>query len=224
MPILGWVFFPLLKLDGEKGLVHPAERPRQIRSSFGILTMLTTKTKNCVLGCIVALAAVVAAEPLVAIAQRGGSPAERRLRPGAGYWENQRAARSMQHARDYSHGLYDYTVRSEQIAPPIAKAEAEGVARNLQASQRELTAVRQSAPDEQAIRTSLDKIDQHLKKATELHQKLHEECNRQDIDRAATAVCCDELSAELDQAIAEHASLMRRLERTGRSEAGPPIR
>ena len=184
--------------------------------------MLTSKTKNCMLASLVVLTmGVVAAEPLVALAQRARNPVERRLQPGAGYWENQRAARSMQHARDYSHGLYDYTIRAEQIAPAIAKSEAEGVTRNLQASQQELAAVRKTAPNDPSVGASLDKIEQHLKKVAELQQKLHEECNRQDIDRTATADCCGELTRELDQAIAEHASLMRQLDRAALAPAQP---
>jgi hypothetical protein len=176
--------------------------------------MFTVKTRHWMLGSFVALTmVVVAAQPLVAIAQRAANPVERRLRPGTGYWDNQRAARSMQHARDYSHGLYDYMLRSEQVVPPIAKSEAEGVTRNLQASQRELATVRKTAPDNQSVRISLDRIEQHLTKAAELQQTLREECNRQEIDRTATADCCGELARELDQAIAEHASLMRQLDR-----------
>ncbi len=119
--------------------------------------------------------------------------------------------RSIQHARDYTSGLHDYTIRAERIAPAIAQSEAEGVTRNLQATQQNLAVVRETAPDDQAVRDSIGKVEQHLKKAAELHQTLHEQCHRQEIDREATAECCNDLIKELDLAIAEHGALMRSL-------------
>jgi|GEM_PF-1400408 len=185
--------------------------------------MFTCK-QNCVfLAGLIAMAAAV--EPVAALAQGGSvNPIERRLHPGQGYWGNQRAARSMQHARDYTIGLHDYTIRAERIAPTIAQSEAEGVTRNLQATHQNLAVVREAAPDGQAVRASIGKIEQHLKKAAELHQALHEECHRQEIDREATAECCNDLIKELDLAIAEHGALMRQLERAARNQEAPSSR
>ncbi len=163
--------------------------------------------------------AAAAVEPVALLTQRMGiNPIERRLRPGDGYWANQRAARNMQHARDYMSGLYDYTVRAERVAPAVAQSEVEAVTRNLQATRQNLTVVRETAPEDQAVKTSIDGIEQHLKRAIELHQTLHEECHRQEIDREATADCCNDLIRELDQAIAEHGALMRQLERAARNQ------
>lgn len=184
--------------------------------------MFTCK-QNCIfLASLLAMAAAV--EPVAVLAQRGVNPIERRLHPGQGYWGNQRAARSIQHARDYTSGLHDYTIRAERIAPAIAQSEAEGVTHNLQATQQNLAVVRETAPDDQAVRDSIGKVEQHLKKAAELHQTLHEQCHRQEIDREATAECCNDLIKELDLAIAEHGALMRQLERAARNQESPSSR
>lgn len=147
--------------------------------------------------------------------------AQRKQHPGS-HWQHQRAARSMQHARDYSHGLYNYVIEAPMVTQEVAQAEAQGIARNLEATQRELATVRQAAPQQDAIQQSLAKVEQHLKAAAEMQKKLQQECQKAEGDQTAVANCCSDLTKELDQAIAEHAALMRKLDRVAVGQGTPP--
>jgi hypothetical protein len=160
------------------------------------------------------LTAVVAAGPTVAQAQRkspGGLTGGDRLRPGSSY-SNQRASRSIRHARDYSRDIYHYSRVPRTIQPSVAKADAEDLGRTITTAQQQLDTVRQEIGNDPAAATPLKTIDQHLATAEKQHKMLYEECCKESVDGLACMKHCNQILLELDKAQAEHDALIRSLE------------
>ncbi len=163
---------------------------------------------------VIILTAVVAAGPTVAQAQRkspGGVTGGDRLRPQSSY-NNQRASRSIRHARDYSRDIYHYSRVPETIQPSVAKADAEELGRSIKTAQQELATVRQEVGNDPAGTQTLKTIDQHLGTAEKQHKMLYEECCKESVDGLACMKHCNQILLELDKAQAEHDALMRSME------------
>lgn len=150
--------------------------------------------------------------------QRPRSPIERRLHPGRGFWENQRASRSIRHARDYSRDLYRYSRDARVVRPEVAKSESEELGRNIDKAKKGLTAVGKQYVGDKDVQAALETINKHIAKAAEVHKQLHEECCKDAPDGGVTMHCCSQITKELDKAAAEHAALLRTLEQ--RAKAG----
>lgn len=160
------------------------------------------------------MAAMTLAVPADSFAQlKTRSVAERRQRPGKGFWANQRTSRNIRHARDYSSGLYMYSRRARAVDPAVAKSESENLGRNIECAKKELTVVQQIAKmsdDKETLKT-IDTINKHLANAAETHKALHEECCRESPDGTVASDCCSDITKELEKAMAEHDALMRKL-------------
>lgn len=150
---------------------------------------------------------------------RSRSARDRRQRPGKGFWANQRASRSLRHARDYSRDLYLYSRQAVVVSPTVAKAESENLGRNIDLAKKEVAAIRKEYEGNKEVASALAGIDKHIAKAAETHKSLHEECCKDKPDGHVCASCCSDITKELDKALAEHAALIRKLEGTPRTVA-----
>ena len=54
---------------------------------------------------------------------------------GGSFFENSRASRGIQHARDYSRSIQQYTTQAQTISPTITKAESEMLGHQIQGIQ-----------------------------------------------------------------------------------------
>lgn len=157
-------------------------------------------------------ATMVLADVPAVSAQQRRPIAERRQRPGQGFWANQRASRNLQHARDYSQSLYRYSRGVETMEPEVAKSESEELGRKLVATKKEIDAVSKKIGDDKDAQASLKMIGDHLNKAMAKHKELHTECCKEEVDGTVCAMCTSEITKELEKAAAEHAALQRYLE------------
>lgn len=173
---------------------------------------MSYELKSSVKLCMLFLTAIVILAPAVAVAQRPRTGVERRQQPGKGFWANQRAARSVQHSRDYAHGIYQYSKAVRTIQPSVAKAESEALGRNIAKAQQELTVVRQEVGSDPAAAASLKAIDNHLSAAAKQHEMLHMECCKDAVDGMACLKHCSQILLELDKAKSEHDAMMRSTE------------
>ena len=166
------------------------------------------------LASIVALtcALVIWGDVPTAQAQRsgGGVTGAARLRPGS--WSQQRASRSVRHARDYARGIYEHSRDARSIPVDIARAESEELGRNIAKAQQELQTVQQEVGQEPTAAASLKTIKEHLSKAATEHAMLHKECEKESIDESACMKHCNQILLELDKAQAEHDALLRIME------------
>lgn len=146
------------------------------------------------------------------VQSRRRSIAARRQHPGKGFWANQRASRSLQHAQTYSRDLYNYSRGATLVVPEVAKAESESIGQILETAKREFATVRAALDGNKEALVALDGIGKHLNKAAETHRSLHEECCKDSPDSHKCAGCCSDITKELDKAVAEHDALMRTLQ------------
>ena len=134
-------------------------------------------------------------------------------------WGQNRAQRSMRHARDYSRDLHYYSRDVEKVQPNVAKAESDSIGKNIRAAQQELAGVRKQAGDDKDVLASLEAIETHLANAAKVHQTLHKECLKDSVDAGVSMGCCNEITKELEKAMAEHAALLRKLAPTAQNDA-----
>jgi hypothetical protein len=127
-------------------------------------------------------------------------------------WNQNRAQRSLRHARDYSRDLHYYSRDVEKVQPEVAKSESEQIGKNIETANKDLATVRKSIGDDKEAAASLDIIDKHLAKAAEIHKTLHAECCKDSVDAGVCTECCNDITKELEKAMAEHAALIRKLD------------
>jgi hypothetical protein len=168
----------------------------------------------------VIFAAVAVAGPAISFAQKspGGVTGGARQHPGT--WSNQRASRSVRHARDYSRDIYRYSRDAGRIDPAVAKSDSEELGRNIAKAKREVAASRQEAGDDAATLAALKSIDQLLEAAAKQHAMLHEECCKDAVDGSVCMKHCNQILLALDKAQAEQDALIRSTEIGTPSSAG----
>jgi hypothetical protein len=162
---------------------------------------------------VVVLTAVVLLGSSDVLAQRkspGGVTGGARTRPGT--WSNERASRSVWHARDYSRDIYRYSRDAGRIDPSIAKSESEELGHNIVRAQKEVAAAREELGTDPKTVAALKSVDEHLAAAAKHHALLHEECSKDSVDGSVCMNCCNNILLELDRAQAEHDALMRSME------------
>jgi hypothetical protein len=125
---------------------------------------------------------------------------------------NQRTSRSVQHARSYSRGIYEYSRDADKIDPAVAKSESEELGHNITKSQQDLATARQEAGNDAKTLATLKTVEQHLTTAAEHHKMLHEECCKDDVEGSVCMEHCNKILLELDKAQAEQDALIRSLE------------
>lgn len=133
-----------------------------------------------------------------------------------------RSQRSMRHARDYSSDLHNYSRDVKKIEPQVAKSESTKLGENIATAQHNLDALRKSAAGDAETLAALDAVQEHLKRAAKTHTALHAECSKDVVDGGVCTHCCNEITKELEKAMAEHSALMRKLDMREQKEATPP--
>ena len=182
--------------------------------------MSIERTKFTLVGMAI-ISAVLAVGLNNALAQKsgGGVVGEARLHPGT--WGNQRASRSIGHARNYSQDIYRYSRDAERVEPSVTKSESEELGRNIAKAQKDMTVARQEAGNDVAALATLKSVEQHLAAAAEHHKMLHEECCKESVDGSVCMKHCSEILLELDKAQAEQDALIRALEIKAAKPRGP---
>jgi hypothetical protein len=128
------------------------------------------------------------------------------------YFSGHSAGRSVRHARDYSHGLQNYSRAPVPIPREVAKREATAIQQNLTAAKQEYSAIRKSAGPDKELTALLDAIDQHVATADEALMRLHKCCEVDEVDSKMVAECCTDIDSALEKVHAEHEKLMKRLD------------
>ena len=147
-----------------------------------------------------------------ALAQRRYTPAD--LRSGKvtfSEFSNQRAYRSMQHARDYARDVQRYAPVIAHAEPTVLRSESDRLGQDIQAAQQQLVTVRKQAADDKEVQASLDAVEKHLTTAADVHKKLHAECHKDAVDPEACAKCGDQIAQALEQAMAEHEAILQKM-------------
>ncbi len=119
-------------------------------------------------------------------AQQKRSTADRRQRPGQGFWSTQAAARRVGHALDYSRGLSNYAQHAQSVQHDFAKVHVEEIGRNITVAEKlvsEELKVAEKSDDKQTI-ADLKKIVQDLKVAKTAHEDCKQHCEQGEIDTA----------------------------------------
>jgi hypothetical protein len=123
------------------------------------------------------------------------------------------ASRSMQNARAYyqDYRAYVQSVPAQNINPEVAKHVSDGIGDYIEKSQKHMAWMRKQAAGDKETLASIDSIDKHLADAAKSHKDLHGMCLKETVDAAGTMACCQTIDKSLEQSIAEHDKLMKRL-------------
>ncbi len=171
--------------------------------------MFSGNRKTLALSMVAALTFVPFSAQTLFAQQNPRSVAERRLRPGQGYWANQRTSRGVQHARDYSRGIREYTNQTNIVSPRITKPESEMLGLQIQGMQRDMAVVREENTDNGPVVEHVKRIESKLTEAAASQKMLHEECCK---DLPDAMVCKDltlKIEATLDQIAKDHNNLLQ---------------
>lgn len=133
---------------------------------------------------------------------------------------NKRTSRSVQHARSYSRGIYEYSRDADKIDPAVTKSESEELGHNITKAQKDLAAAKKEAGDDAKTLATLKAVEQHLTAAAEHHKMLHEECCKNEVDGSVCMKHCNQILLELDKAQAEQDALIRSMEIEANSSGG----
>ncbi|MGV3484858.1 MAG: hypothetical protein ACO1RT_10615 [Planctomycetaceae bacterium] len=169
--------------------------------------MLVMLSKNLVLGLAVALTATTLGASVASAQSKIRSVEERRQ--GKGFWENNRASRNIQHARDYSRGIQRYTTQAPRIDPVITKAESEMLSHHVQGLQREMAAVRESNVSNPQVAQQVKSIETKVAQVASTQKMLHEECCKDSPDGKVCADMAAKITSTLDQIAKDHAKLLK---------------
>lgn len=125
---------------------------------------------------------------------------------------NQRASRSIGHARNYSRDIYRYSRDASQMDPAVAKSESEELGHNISKAQKEIAEARKDAGNDPETLAALKSVEQHLANAAKQHAMLHDECCKDSVDGGVCMKHCNQILLELDKAQAEQDALIRTME------------
>jgi predicted cupin superfamily sugar epimerase len=195
--------------------------------------MKRTSAMTLALGMLLALGGI-------ASAQNVRSSVDRHTHPEGGFFETQRSARGINHARDYARDIYQYSsprpvyqynqgvpVIQYSTAPavvsaPVMKSESQWLGQTIVGAQQHVAVLQEQCKSSPSKLESVKTITQHLTKAAELQKDLHMECCKETVDRMVCAMCASKIVKELDKAAAEHESLVREMEMDSRHDATLP--
>lgn len=123
------------------------------------------------------------------------------------------ASRSMQGARAYyqDYRAYVQTVPQQQVNPVVARHISDAIGDYIEKSQKHMAWMRKQAAGDKETLASIDSIDKLLAEAAKSHKDMHAMCLKETVDAAGTMACCQTINKALEQSIAEHDKLMKRL-------------
>lgn len=142
-----------------------------------------------------------------------GSIAERRQHPGrSSYWTNRAAQRRIDHALDYSQGLFEYVRDADDVTQHESYLNAEELTRNIAAAQKRVgEAVKQaeSAKDADSVK-DLKSVSENLSAAAKQCDTCMEACRKESVDGAMVMECCKTVTTHLESAKKTYSRVMKR--------------
>lgn len=130
---------------------------------------------------------------------------------GADFFANQRTSRNIDHARDYSRGIQQYTAQTPMIQTQVTQAESQMLGQQLQGIQRDLAIVREENASNPKVVEHVKKMETQLGQATLVQKSLHEECCKPSPDGKTCAEKCKLITASLDALKKDHDMLLKQL-------------
>ncbi len=128
---------------------------------------------------------------------------------GGGFWENSRASRGIQHARNYSRSIQQYTTQVPKIDPVITKSESEMLGHQIQGIQREMVTIRDANVSNPQVVEQVKGIETKLAQAAATQTMLHAECCKDSPNGKSCGEMCGKITSTLDQVAKDHAKLMK---------------
>lgn len=128
---------------------------------------------------------------------------------GAGFWENSRASRNIQHARDYSRSIQQYSTQVLTLNPVVTQAESQMLGQQIQGIQREMSVVREQNASNPKVVEQVKGIETKLQQATSTQKMLHEECCKDSPDGKVCGDMAAKIASTLDQVAKDHAKLLQ---------------
>jgi hypothetical protein len=128
---------------------------------------------------------------------------------GAPFFANQRTTRNIQHARDYSRSIGQYTTQAPTINPVITQSESQMLGMQIQGIQRDMGIVRESHVNDPQVVAQVKVIDEKLVKAAETQKMLHAECCKDSPDGKVCGDMATKLTSTLDEVGKDHDKLMK---------------
>lgn len=128
---------------------------------------------------------------------------------GGSFWENSRASRGIQHARDYSRSIQRYTTEVPTINPAITKSESEMLGQQIQGIQREMVVIREANASNPQVVEQVKGIETKLVQTATTQKMLHAECCKDTPNGKACGDMAGKVTSTLDQIAKDHAALMK---------------
>ncbi len=169
--------------------------------------MSTKHVGNLVLGLAVMFALTSLAPQTASAQSKIRSTADRR--EGGGFWENSRASRNIQHARDYSQSIQQYTTQVPTINPVVTQAESQMLGQQIQGIQREMVVIREQNVSDPQVVEQVKGIETKLSQAVTTQKMLHEECCKNSPDGKVCGDMAAKITSTLDQVSKDHAKLLK---------------
>lgn len=178
--------------------------------------MSTKHVGNLVLGLAI-MFALTSLAPQTASAQgkKIRSTADRRQHPEGGFWENSRASRNIQHARDYSRSIQRYATQVPTINPVVTEAESQMLGHQIQGIQREMVVIREANASKPQVVEQVKGIETKLAQAANTQTMLHAECCKDSPDGKVCGDMSGKITATLDQIAKDHAKLLKTMGQEG---------
>jgi hypothetical protein len=128
---------------------------------------------------------------------------------GAPFFANSRTSRNIQHARDYSRSIQQYTTRIPTIDPVVTQAESQTLGDQIQCIQRDMGIIREANASNPQVLEQVKGIDTKLAQVSNTQKMLHEECCKDAPDGKACGDMAGKLTHTLDQVSKDHAKLLK---------------
>jgi hypothetical protein len=120
---------------------------------------------------------------------------------------------AVESARGYTSNYLQYARAVPTVDPEIARDAADAIGDYITKAGKHFAWMRTEASKtgDKASLASLEVIDKNLADAKKSHKELHDMCIQQNVDKAGSMKCCQQIDESLAKVIAEHDKLMKRL-------------
>jgi hypothetical protein len=149
--------------------------------------------------------------PQISFAAQRDAGAKARGEHGGTFWSSKSAARSVQHARDYSRGAHEYVQSAPKPSAPYLRAEAAEISKNLEDAKAEVDYLKKNTASDKELAAALASIEKHLAAAHTEHHAFRAECAKDSVDSKVAMDCCSSLSDHLGKAHEELVALQKKL-------------
>ncbi len=128
---------------------------------------------------------------------------------GASFFANGRASRDIQHSRDYSRSIQQYTTQVPTINPAVTQAESQMLGHQIQGIQRDMVIIREENKSNPQVVEQVKGIETKLAQAASTQKMLHEECCKDSPDGKVCGEMAGKVTSTLDQISKDHAKLLK---------------